>query len=275
MKNNIKDIHDVLTQKLKIYINAIIREYGRFIPKDRLMYLENIKDYSKIINIHNFNSINGYASSNMIHMPLSALDVFNEISKLPNYGIDKNHKTYDNSNLIINNNTFLTYLNHLIVSGATLEDYFEDLLLHEVMHFCGSGGSISLKEGINEFLTRKLALKYGFKTSGCGYPKEVFIVSRLADIFKEDTIIQIAFINDEKMIFDFLKTSISIEAAFLYKDVLQIMEKEFFTKYYSHMNEYNQTSGVISKIKNYDTINYDKVNKIIDKYEHNKKQIKL
>lgn len=29
------------------------------------------------------------------------------------------------------------------------------------------------------------------------------------------------------------------------------------------MNEYNQTSGVISKIKNYDTINYDKVNKII------------
>lgn len=77
------------------------------------------------------------------------------------------------------------------------------------------------------------------------------------------------------MIFDFLKTSISIEAAFLYKDVLQIMEKEFFAKYYSHMNEYNQTSGVISKIKNYDTINYDKVNEIIDEYEHNKKQIKL
>ncbi len=70
---------------------------------------------------------------------------FRKIKTLPGYGSNPNHQTYNQATAIINDNTFETYVNHAIVTGMTLEQYFEDLLLHETMHFCGSDGGNALK----------------------------------------------------------------------------------------------------------------------------------
>ena len=148
----------------------------------------------------------------------------------------------------------------------TLEDYFNDLLLHETMHFCGSGGSTALKEGINELLTRKIALENNFKTSGCAYPKEVRIAYTLQQMLGEDTINQIAFINNELDILNYLEDTIGKEASDLYLDISGIMNNEFQTKYYKDMNSYNGLEGIKKKVENYQNIDYTKVYELIDEY---------
>ncbi len=265
-KNELDKIHKKLTLTLEEYIKSIVIKYGRFIPKERFTYLSNIKDYSNIIQIFDYSSINGYANNKYISLPLSADKAFDELKKMPNYGSNKNHKVYDNTNLIINNNTFMTYINHVIKKGMTLEEYFADLLLHETMHFCGSGGSTALKEGINELLTRKIALENSFKTSGCGYPKEVRIAYILQQIFGEDTINQIAFINNELDILNYLEDTIGKEASDLYLDIASIMNNEFQEKYYKVINSYNGLEGIKKKVENYQSIDYTKVYELIEEY---------
>lgn len=134
------------------------------------------------------------------------------------------------------------------------------------MHFCGSGGSTALKEGINELLTRKIALENSFKTSGCGYPKEVRIVYILQQIFGEDTINQIAFINNELDILNYLEDTIGKEASDLYLDIASIMNNEFQEKYYKVINSYNGLEGIKKKVENYQSIDYTKVYELIEEY---------
>lgn len=51
-------------------------------------------------------------------------------------------------------------MKHVSISGTDTEGYYDDILLHEVMHFCvGDGGSV-LKEEINELFTRKILFAY-------------------------------------------------------------------------------------------------------------------
>ena len=57
-----------------------------------------------------------------------------------------------------------------------------------------------LQEGINELLTRKVAIERKFRINACGYPKEVKISYELPKIFGEDRLNQIAFISDERYI---------------------------------------------------------------------------
>lgn len=265
-KDELDKIHKNLTLTLEKYIKTITKTYGRFIPKERLTYLYNIKDYSNVIQIFDYSSINGYANNKYIALPLNADKAFDELKKIPGYGINKNHKVYDNTTLIINNNTFMTYVDHVIKKGMTLEDYFNDLLLHETMHFCGSGGSTAIKEGINELLTRKIALENNFKTSGCAYPKEVRIAYTLQQMLGEDTINQIAFINNELDILNCLEDIIGKEASDLYLDISGIMNNEFQTKYYKDMNSYNGLEGIKKKVENYQNIDYTKVYELIDEY---------
>ena len=113
-KDELDKIHKNLTLTLEKYIKTITKTYGRFIPKERLTYLYNIKDYSNVIQIFDYSSINGYANNKYIALPLNADKAFDELKKIPGYGINKNHKVYDNTTLIINNNTFMTYVDHVI-----------------------------------------------------------------------------------------------------------------------------------------------------------------
>ena len=128
-----------------------------------------------------------------------------------------------------------------------IEDYFNDLLLHETMYFCGSGGSTALKEGINELLTRKIAYT-------------------LQQIFGEDTINQIAFINNELDILNYLEDTIGKEVSNLYLDIASIMNNEFQEKYYKDINSYNGLEGIKKKVENYQSIDYTKVYELIEEY---------
>lgn len=199
-------------------------------------------------------------------MPLCADKLLNTASKIPGYGINKEHKSYNSENLISNNNTYINYIYHVFLSGTNAEGYYDDLLLHETMHFCGSGGSSALKEGINELLTRKLALEKGFRTTGCAYPKEVQLAFQLQNIFGEDILNQIAFINSERNIYFFLANTLGLESAELYTKVSKGMEKEFNEKYYANMDSYSGFTGIMKKMLNYRKINYSSVYKILNDY---------
>lgn len=255
-----------LAKKLKEYISAIIERYGKYIPRERVVELNNINDFKSLIKIYDYGSVNAYANEYEIVMPLCADKILNIASKIPGYGINKNHQSYNSKTLISNNNTYINYILHVFVSGTNVEGYYDDLLLHETMHFCGSGGGSALKEGINELLTRKLALEKGFRTNGCGYPKEVQVAVRLQNIFGEDILNQIAFINSEQNIYIFLVNTLGLEAAELYKNVSQEMEKEFDEKYYEKMDSFGGISGILKKTLYYHKINYSNVYKILNDY---------
>ena len=60
-----------MTLTLEEYIKSIVVKYDRFIPKERFTYLSNIKDYSNIIQIFDYSSIDGYANNKYIALPLS------------------------------------------------------------------------------------------------------------------------------------------------------------------------------------------------------------
>lgn len=269
-ENDFNKIHEELTILVEDYIKAILDEYGSFIPKDRRNDLNNIKNYNYIIKIHDYGSINGYASDKNIHMPLIADEVLKSLSKIPGFGRDKNHKTYDEDSLVINNNTFIDYVKHIFISGTTTQEYYEDLLLHETMHFCGSGGFFAIKEGINELLTRKIALKRNFKTNGCAYPKEVAIAYKLQEIFGEDVINQIAFIPYQRDISKYLESVLGSEYKDLYEEITMLMESEFNDKYYKYMNSYSDLNGMMKKVENYDKIDYEKVYSLINEFAERK-----
>lgn len=261
------NIHHKLADNLNKYIEAIIEKYGDFIPPYKLKELKAIEDYESIIKIYNTGSINAYANNKEITMPLCANKILSFFSMIPGYGINKNHKNYNDNSLLKNNNTYINYMFHTFISGTNAEGYYDDMLLHETMHFCGSGGATALKEGINELLTRKIALEKGFRTSGCGYPKEVKIAVKLQSILGEDIINQVAFINSEQEIYKFLATYNNIEIAELYLNISQEMEKVFNEKYYASLDSYNGITGIIKKTINYRKINYNNVYKMIEKYE--------
>lgn len=262
----IDDIHKRLTLKVAKYIKAITQEYGKFIPKERLSYLGNI-NYDEIIQIYDYGNINGLANPKHILLPLNAEKALEKIKTLPGYGSNPNHQTYNQATAIINDNTFETYVNHAIVTGMTLEQYFEDLLLHETMHFCGSDGGNALKEGINEYLTRKLAFKKGFHTNGCAYPKEVKIAHTLESILGEEVITQIAFIKPYDKVLSYLETTLGKDASELYQNVTHAMDEEFYNRYYRHMNHFDGLEGIQEKVTNYKQIDYSKVEQIIEQYK--------
>lgn len=266
-KVNIEQIHTNMSLLIERYINIIKKEYENYIPEGRLRQLEKIKDYKEIIFISDFGSINGMATFNNVMLPLGAEKVLEQLKRVPGYGSNKNHQLVDKENLINNNNTFGTYVKHVFLTGTDLEGYFTDLLLHETMHFCGSGGASALKEGMNEYLTRKVAYKYDLHTTGCGYPKEVAIISKLEEIMGEEVINQLAFINDEKEIIRYLEENVSYDMSLLYKIISKEMQEEFDEKYYRYMQHYNGMLGLINKVKNYEKIDYTRVYELIDQYK--------
>lgn len=237
--------------------------------KNELERLNNITDYSKILKIYDYGQINAYGGKTGIKMPLCADKVIGKMSKIPLYGINRNHKIYNEGTIIENDNNFLTYINHAFISGIDTKGYYEDLLLHETMHFCGSDGSSVLKEGINELLTRMLAKKYNLRTSSCGYPKEVKLCLKLMEILGEDVVKQLAFIHDRDLEISFLKT-FGDDIARLYMEVSLIAEDEFSSKYYSHMNEYKGITGIFKKTLLYSKIDYSKAYEVIDSYAKSK-----
>ena len=266
--DNVKlaEMHSRLTERIKKYINIIINEYGPYMPVDVITRLRGIQDFSKILRIYDYGEVSAYADEENVHMPLCADRLLNIASRIPGYGINKDHKPYNSETMVINNNTFFKYMVHVFISGTNAEGYYEDLLLHEVMHFCGSGGGSVLDEGMNELLTRMLAQKHNLRTNSCGYPKEVNLAYELMKCFGQETIIRLAFMSslDEKI--EYLKNTFGVDAANMYLQVAMQAEQEFNGKYYSHMSEFSGVVGIVKKVLFYNKIDYSDIYQTIRNY---------
>lgn len=263
-----KDDYKIVVERFETYIKGIIEVYGEYISEENLNKLRSIEDYSNYIFIERTGQINAFFREGVgVFLPLEAYEIVKQLKQMPQYGIDKYHKLYDEKTRVVNDNTFFDYINHVIVSGSEPLDYYEDLLLHETMHFCGSGGASALKEGVNEYLTRKIALKKGFRTSFCGYPKEVRLVKTLEEIYGEKIINFLAFINDENEMLDFIESELGVEKRNLFCRIYVEAENEFYDKYYRFIDGYDGLEGVKAKTINYEEIDYSKVYSLINAYK--------
>ncbi len=264
-----ENIKKELVIQIEKYIKAILETYGEYIPKEKIAFLSNA-DYNNLIRIHNTNTINGFVNNDIIHFPLCVDKIFKTISKVPGYGINKEHKTFSENTPIDNKNNFLDYFIHVFISGTDAKGYYEDLLLHETMHLCGSDGGIAIREGLTELLTRKIAKKYGFRTNGCGYHKEVAIVLELESILGEEAINKIAFMKLYE-IMAYLENTFGKDIKELFDNVMDAMNDEFYTKYVSHIDAFDGLTGIFKKIHYYNKIDYSEAYRLIDQYKQKNK----
>ena len=257
---NINDIKNSLIIEIEKLVEIIKKEYPNLvdIPIDY--------DLKKIVHIEETGTISLFVRNKNFYFPLDAFKVLEALKNIPGFGIMKNHKTFTEDNMIINDNTYITYIKHVFLKGLTPEEYFKEILLHETLHFCGSGGGTAIREGINELKTRQLAKKYGLLTSFCGYPKEIKIAYELEKIFGENIINKISFSKNNWEIKEILD-SVSLEASSFFFSLEVIMENEFHNKYMKY--NFPGLTGPLKKTQKYNSIDYTKAWELIDEYKRN------
>lgn len=254
-------------EKSKEKLLVLLRKYINIISNDFNIDIKDCEILEDKIIIEDTGSISLFVRDGKIYLPLLAYEVIDDFKKNPNYGTNKGHKCYDDGNLICNDNTFLDYINHVIVGGLDAEEYFAESLLHETLHLCGSKGCFAIREGMTELLTRELALKYNLLTSGCGYYKEIEIANRLKSLFGEEVFYKIIFMNENE-IYEFLVASLGLDAAEFYVLIRDKMEEEFYSKYYQY-----KFDNPYDKAFKYSEIDYKEVYDLIDLYESKIKKI--
>lgn len=248
----------------KKYVQIILNEYKNVIPNGMKEHLNKTTDFSNYVQIEDTKTISLFATKDgVIHLPLDAYKAINILATSKEYGSIKSHKTHNELDMIINNNTFRDFVEHIILKGATPLDYFKKILLHEVMHVCGSHGASAIAEGFNELKTREVAQKYGLETSCCGYPKETKIAYELQQLFGLDICNQLTFANFETRL-DILKNELGEEAKNLYLNVYSSMEQEF--RPYMDRN-YSGINGINEKCTQYDKIDYTETFNYINQYK--------
>ena len=271
MKNhNIDADKQEITVLFEKYVKLILEEYGDIIPDNLKNKLHSITDFSSSIKIENTGTITLYANpaDSTISLPLDAYKAIDALSTTFEYGSEKSHKTYNSSNMIINDNTYRDFVEHIILSGASPLQYFEEILLHETMHICGSEGSNALTEGFTELKTREMAQKYGLQSSCCGYPKETKIAYELQQIFGKDISDKLAF-SDLNTRFNILRSNFGEEAVQLYANVYSSMEKQFRP----YMDKkYPGFDGIRKKCDEYDRIDYSETYSLLNQFKNNRKE---
>lgn len=254
---NTNDIKNNLIYEIEKLVKIIKNEYPNLvdIPVDY--------DLKEMVHIKETGTISLFVRGRNFYFPLDAFRVLEALKKLPGFGMMKKHKTCSEDNMIVNDNTYMTYLKHVFLKGLTPEEYFKEILLHETLHFCGSGGGTAIREGINELKTRQLAKKYGLLTSSCGYPKETKIAYELEKIFGESIINKISFAKNYSEIREILD-SVSPKAAHFFFNLEETMEREFHDKYMKH--KFPGLTGPLKKTQKYNSIDYSKAYALIDEY---------
>lgn len=257
---NLNNIKENLIIEIENLIEIIKKEYPNYID------VPNKIDLVKRVHIEDTNTISLYVRDKNFYFPLDAFKVINKLKKIPGFGIIKNHKTCSKDKIIINNNTYISYIKHVFLKGLTPEEYYKEILLHETMHFCGSGGRTALREGITELKTRQLAKKYNLLTSYCGYPKEVKIAYQLEKMFGKNIIDKISFSKNNKEIASILD-EVSPNTTKFFLELEKIMEEEFNNKYMKY--KFPGIKGLFQKTIKYNSINYTKAYKLIEEYKKN------
>lgn len=255
-----------LSNYLKKYVNIINQEYGSYIPITRKIELDRIDNYEDEIEIENTGTITlyYYGSDKKIHLPELAYSVIDEFKKNELYGIEPNHSPSNGKDLIDNDNTFEDYIEHAIKAGISPRKYFEESLLHESMHFCGSSGSDPISEGLTELRTRELAKKYGLLTSGCGYPKEVKLVRKIEEVFGRDVCSKILFEKEHRNKKEIIREELGEKEANLFDDIYFCANRTFR----DYINKpYNGLDGPMKKAQTYSNIDYSEAYSLIENYK--------
>ncbi len=268
MNKQIKEnIQETLALQLENYVKIILKEYGDVINIEDIIRLKQIKDFKNEIIIWKTGTISCFVSSPdyKINFPEQVYNLLNKIKKIPGNGLLKKHLPYNKDNLIINNNTFVTYMKHIFIKGIDAKEFYEENLLHESLHFCGSGGSSPILEGLTEHRTRELAKKHNLKTTGCGYPKEVKIVDELQNILGEK--FMNLYLFDTNKAWKYLEQEQGTEAKEFFKKVLRSMNSEFKHKYYDKTPKFNGLLAPFKKTLAYSKIKYNETHKLIKEYK--------
>ena len=259
-----QELEKRLEKKLQEYVSIIAEEYHEYIPESKKRFLKSITSFEKCISISDTGTISLFYRNNKIYLPKLAFLVLEQLKEHEQYGFDPNHKCYNEETIISNSNTFLDYINHAILKGLTPEEYYQENLLHEAMHFCGCGGANPLLEGITELKTRELAKKKGLITSGCGYPKEVEVVLRLQKIFGEKLINTIVF--SDRTLSETVEAISGNEIASLYRTINVKMSE---SSYQYLTAKFDGKDAHIKKAQLYNKIDYSSVHELLDQYELN------
>jgi len=255
---NIADIKNNLISEIQKLVKIIKKEYPNLVDVP-VNY-----DLQELVHIEQTGTISLFVRNHNFYFPLDAFKVLGAFKRIPGFGMVKNHKTCNQDNMIINDNTYITYIKHAFLKGLTPEEYFKEILLHETLHFCGSGGRTAIREGINELKTRQLAKKYDLLTSSCGYPKETKIAYELENLFGEDIINKISFSKSRWEIKEILDSVSPIASSFFFT-LETVMEEEFYDKYMKY--EFPGLTGPFKKTQKYNSINYTKAYLLIDEYK--------
>ena len=254
MNEDLNKIKDLLLK----YVELIKNEY----PESKAERVESdLEDGKEIVRFNDKNTLSFLCVNGQLLLPKVAYDLFPILRQNELYGTNKNNRR-DVSQYLDTDTTYFDYINHLLVAGLSEYDYFEESLLHETMHLCGSGGGIPLEEGINDLKTRELAQKQGIKIAGYAYSKEVEIAKQLQDILGKDIMDELTFTPSSKR-FNYLYEKLGEEKANLYKNVSRKMIEEssnFFKTAY-------KTDNPFEKAKLYDEIDYSGTYTIIDNYK--------
>lgn len=238
--NKIDEVKNNLIPTISKLIEVIKEEY------QDLVDLPDKIDLNSLVHIEDTGTISLFIRNGHFYFPTDAFKVLEALKRVPGFGCRPNHQTHNDNNIIINNNTYITYLEHIFLAGLSPQRYYEEILLHETMHFCGSGGGTAIREGINELKTRQIAKKYNLLTSSCGYPKETKIAYTLEQIFGEEIINKIAFSKTKLEIKNILN-EISPSAVDFYFTLEQTMEEEFYNKYMKY--NFPGITGPIKKLR--------------------------
>lgn len=255
---NIADIKNNLISEIQKLVKIIKKEYPNLVD------IPVNYDLQELVHIEQTGTISLFVRNHNFYFPLDAFKVLGAFKRIPGFGMVKNHKTCNQDNMIINDNTYITYIKHAFLKGLTPEEYFKEILLHETLHFCGSGGRTAIREGINELKTRQLAKKYDLLTSSCGYPKETKIAYELENLFGEDIINKISFSKSRLEIKEILDSVSPIASSFFFT-LETVMEEEFYDKYMKY--EFPGLTGPFKKTQKYNSIDYTKAYLLIDEYK--------
>ena len=118
METDIEKIKNNLIPIIKKYIEIIKEEY-----KDYTEIPDNI-DLKKYVHIEDTGTISLFIRGGHFYFPTDAFKVLEIMKKMPGFGSNKNHKTCNKDNMIINDNTYITFIKHIYLKGLTAEEYY-------------------------------------------------------------------------------------------------------------------------------------------------------